>query len=203
MDQIIGVPTKRAAEIIGVPASRLKRWEKTGLVLPSTRGKVGNRNYWSYSLDDLVEGKVVREIEDRGVHVRSLRRFVESLRSELIPHPLCSLEWGVENREVFAKLDGGWLGGRRPEQFVLAGTIDIEEIRVAARRAATERVGAAGAVEHRRAVLGSKDVFAGTRIPVASVQTYLRHGFSPEQILEEYPALEVADVQEARRRLAS
>jgi uncharacterized protein (DUF433 family) len=58
-----------------------------------------------------------------------------------------------------------------------------------------------GRVERRRKVHGSKPVFAGTRIPVASVQHYLRQGCAVNEILAAYPELTPADVAAARQDL--
>ena len=45
--------------------------------------------------------------------------------------------------------------------------------------------------------------FAGTRVPVAAVQDYLRHGYEAQAILEAFPDLDAADVDEAGRLLAA
>jgi uncharacterized protein (DUF433 family) len=46
--------------------------------------------------------------------------------------------------------------------------------------------------------LGHKPVFAGTRIPVAAVVTYLKRGLPVEEILEAFPQLTKADIEAAR-----
>jgi uncharacterized protein (DUF433 family) len=58
-------------------------------------------------------------------------------------------------------------------------------------------------VVKRRGVHASAPVFAGTRIRVSTVQDYLRHGSTTEVILEAFPDLRPADVDEARRLLAA
>lgn len=122
MDEYIGVPNDRAASIIGVAVQRLRRWSTNGLVEPSAQGQVGGRTYASHGLDDLVQGRMVREIEDQGIHIRRIRAFVELLRSDEHTRPLTSLEWGTEGPDVFAQYpDGSWVGGRKPNQFVLVG----------------------------------------------------------------------------------
>jgi len=50
--------------------------------------------------------------------------------------------------------------------------------------------------------MGSKPIFAGTRIPVETVQRYLDAGCDTETILAEYPSLTVADVEAARNYAA-
>jgi len=44
-------------------------------------------------------------------------------------------------------------------------------------------------------VMHGKPVIAGTRIPVYVVLNLLAGGFSPEQVLKEYPDLTLEDVQ--------
>ena len=44
-------------------------------------------------------------------------------------------------------------------------------------------------------VMHGKPVIAGTRIPVYAVLKLLAGGFSPEQVLKEYPDLTLEDVQ--------
>jgi uncharacterized protein (DUF433 family) len=43
-------------------------------------------------------------------------------------------------------------------------------------------------------------VFAGTRVPVATVLDYLAHGYSDERILEAFPDLTTSDIAAARRQ---
>jgi len=44
-------------------------------------------------------------------------------------------------------------------------------------------------------VMHGKPVIAGTRIPVYAVLNLLAGGFSPEQVVKEYPDLALEDVQ--------
>ena len=44
-------------------------------------------------------------------------------------------------------------------------------------------------------VMHGKPVIAGTRIPVYAVLNLLAGGFTPEQVLKEYPDLTLEDVQ--------
>lgn len=44
-------------------------------------------------------------------------------------------------------------------------------------------------------VMHGKPVIAGTRIPVYAVLNLLAGGFSPEQVVKEYPDLTLEDVQ--------
>ena len=200
-DQLIGVSRSAAARVIGITERRLVAWNNRGLVYPSAVSQIGRRTIWTFSLEDLVQGRVVRELEDRGIHVRHIRHVVEAVRSSVHPRPLASLRWGVAGHEVFVGYpDGSWVGDRHPNQQVLIETLDLKAIRGEARRAAQQRPkAAAGAVESRRGSLGSKEVFAGTRIPVAAVVEYVRRGASDRRILQGFPDLGTEDVAYARQ----
>ncbi len=113
------------------------------------------------------------------------------------------LGWGVASGEIFVgDPDDGWIGDKRPTQNVLMETLDLDEIRSDARRAARERPrDLSGTVESRRGKLGSKDVFAGTRIPVSAVVEYLERGASKQRILDGFPDLRSEDIDYARQLL--
>lgn len=163
-DELIGVSRSTAARVIGINERRLRAWNDRGLVSPSLVTDLGSRSIWTFSLEDLVQGRVVRELEERGISVRHIRRVVEAVRSSTHQRPLASLVWGVAGHEIFV----GY-----PDDI--------------------------GAVESRRGKLGSKDVFSGTRIPVAAVVEYIERGASDERILQGFPDLRSEDIDSARR----
>ena len=155
------------------------------------------------SYTHIIAWAIVKALEAQGMHVRHIRRIVEAVRSSVHPRPLASLSWGVAGQEIFVGYpDGSWVGDRRPNQNVLIDTIDLEEIRGDARRSAQERRPEhVGSVESRRGALGSKEVFAGTRIPVNAVVEYLQRGASDQRILEGFPDLRAEDINFARQRV--
>jgi uncharacterized protein (DUF433 family) len=79
----------------------------------------------------------------------------------------------------------------------------LDPLRLRINKAAARPAGGAGRVEKRRGVHASAPVFAGTRIRVATVQRYVQQGYQTEAILEAFPDLSVADVEEARRQLTA
>lgn len=204
-DELIGASRSTAARVIGISERRLAAWNSRGLVFPSVTAAIGSKSVWSFSLEDLVQGRVVKELEDRGFHVRHIRGVVEAVRSSVHPKPLVSLKWGVSGPEVFVGYpDGSWVGDRKPNQGVMVEVLNLEEIRSDARKLVRQRPpGSVGRIEQTRGKLGSKAVFAGTRVPVATVISYLERGASDDRILAGFPSLERADVEYARRELVS
>jgi DNA-binding transcriptional MerR regulator len=157
-DDLIGVTTASAARLLGVSAHRLAAWERIGLVESQTRRRVGTRYVRVYGLHDLVELRVVKELEDSGQPIRHIRRVVEAHRSPAHGSPLRELRWAVDAGQIYVGFDdGSWFGGRNPRQGVMPETIDLEQIRADVRAQARERRrDGVGRVERRSRTLGRK-----------------------------------------------
>lgn len=198
-DELIGVPVQAAARIGHTTQQRLDAWRGAGLVVPAVTRRLGARKVVRlYDFGQLVEIRVVRELEERGAHIRVIKALLDAVRSPDVPRPLRTLRWAIDGQEPFVQLDGTWFGGRHPRQGVIPETLDLDEIRTDIRRMLRERVGEPGQVERRRGNLGSQDLFAGTRIPVEAVVAFLRAEAPDEEILEAYPDLTSDDIEVAR-----
>ncbi len=81
--------------------------------------------------------------------------------------------------------------------------IQLDPIRALIRQATRRAPGDFGKIERRRGRRASKEVFAGTRLPVQTVVGWLQNGFTTEQVIEAYPDLTPADVQVARAYAAA
>ena len=99
--------------------------------------------------------------------------------------------------------DGSWVGHRKPTFAVIQEVLDLDLVRSKVRGAAARQLSAVGKTERRRGRKGSREVFAGTRIPVDLVLGYLRDGAEEEEILGAYPSLRSDDVALARSRLSA
>lgn len=200
-DDRIAVPATTASYVVGISPSLLRRWENAGLLMPELLERRANRRFVIYSLEDLVQARVVAQLVQRGISMRQIRRVVEAVRNHDHKYPLASLSWAVCGREAFVRTDHGWVGGRAPLQYVMPETLDLETIRASVRDRVRERRGAAGSLSKRRGVRSSAEVFEGTRTPLSAVQSYLERGFGTERILQAYPHLTEADVELARTLL--
>jgi len=201
MDEHIGVPIKRAAEIIGVSRTRLISWGRAGILRPRMDVRLGVQVRWLYSIDELAAGRIIRCIEEAGVDIRHLTWLVRAYESTEHPQPLLSYLWAVDRaaHRVYLSADAGasWMDGEATYQYVLVKVLNLEEIRAAVRDAASKRPGRAG----RTRVAGGRQVFEGTRVPVDGVRAWIEDGASDERILEAYPAIERADIVAVRREM--
>jgi DNA-binding transcriptional MerR regulator len=206
MEDTFAVPDKRAAQLAGVSMKQLRHWEKTGLVVPSVRQQISPRNTVRlYNFQDLLELLVAAELRHRpGISLQHIRRLVGHLRSREFGAPLRELKFATRGREIYINYpDGSWSGDAVPDQLIYRQAIALDEVAAKIDRARDRDPGAAGKVTSRRGVHRSKPVFAGTRIPVASVQRYLQAGYDTAAIIREYPSLTPADVEAARHHLTA
>lgn len=200
------IPARRAAEIAGISPQRLWYWENTRLIEPTVRKVLTVRNIVRlYSFDRLVELVVAASlVAQPGITLQHLRKVLEHLRSQQeYEAPLRELRFAVRGREVFFQhADGSWEGSRKHWQLVAHQVVDLQEIHHTLRERLARSGSDAGRVERRRRAYGSKPVFAGTRVPVSAVESFIRAGRTDEEILDAYPDLAIDDVRPLRKRAA-
>lgn len=204
--ELLAFPDTRAAKLAGVSLRRLRYWEERRLVVPSIKRQVSARNTIRlYGYQDLLSLLVVSTLRtEREMSLQRIRRVVQHLQDRDYTAPLRELKFATYGREIyFQHPDGSWEGDLRPDQIVLEKILRLEPLRLRIDRAARRPEASKGRVERHRGVHASAPVFAGTRIRVSTVQGYLRKGFDAAAILEAFPDLDSADVDEARRLLAA
>jgi DNA-binding transcriptional MerR regulator len=205
-DTMMAFTIERAAELSAFSPRQLRRFENQMLVVPSVIRPLSPRNTVRlYSVMDIQSLLVVRALRSATISPQQIRKVVDRARAAYqYTAPLNELKFALVGHEVhFQHPDGTWEGGRRPGQIVLWQVIDLRAIRSAIRAAAVEgRPGSQlGRSERRRRVVGSKEVFAGTRIPLSTVETYLERGADDARILEAFPRLTPADIEFVRGRV--
>ncbi|HTZ23456.1 MAG TPA: DUF433 domain-containing protein [Streptosporangiaceae bacterium] len=204
-EELIAFQDTRAARLAHVSLDRLRYWEETQLVVPSVHRQISARNTVRlYSFQDMLALLVVALLRtERGVSLQHIRRVVNHLEARGYEAPLRELKFATLGNEIyFQHPDGSWEGDLQPDQIVLEKTIRLEPLRTRINNAARARDGQAGRIVTRRGVMGSKPIFAGTRILVDTVRSYLDAGYDDEAILQEYPSLTSADIEAAREYAA-
>lgn len=202
----VAVTPDMAARLVGVTPRQVSYWRTTGLVVPTVTGSVGAREVRLYGLPELVELRTVAELRQIPVSLQHIRSIVRYLRANY-DAPLRTLRFGFHAGEVyFQHPDGTWEGDRKPGQAVFEGVVPVEAFRDELLSKVTKGARVSdevGRVVRSRGIHGQRPAFAGTRIPVSSVQAYLDRGYDTERILAAYPQLTEADVEAARHYAAT
>jgi DNA-binding transcriptional MerR regulator len=201
MEDTLAVPDKRAAKLADISMRQLHYWEQVGLVIPSITRQISPRNTVRlYTFQDLLELLAVAELRHRpGISLQHIRRLVAHLRTREFGAPLRELRFATRGQEIYFQYpDGSWSGDAYPGQLIYHQVIALDEIGTKIDTVNDRAPEAAGQVVSRRGVHRSKPIFAGTRIPVATVQRYLQAGYDTKAIIREYPSLTPADIETAR-----
>jgi DNA-binding transcriptional MerR regulator len=205
MEDMFAVSDKRAAKLAGISMRQLRYWEQIGLVVPSVREQISPRNTVRlYSFQDLLELLVAAELRHRpGISLQHIQRLVAYLRTRDFDAPLRELKFATRGQEIYIRYpDGIWSGDSAPDQLIYQQVLALDEVAAKIHTVRDRDPEAAGRVVRRRGVHGSKPIFAGTRIPVGTVQRYLQAGYEPRAIIREYPSLTPADIEAARQYAA-
>jgi uncharacterized protein (DUF433 family) len=192
--------TEQVMRITGVSRRRLTYWLERGVIGAETEVMRGRRHIRVWSFRNLVEVRVALWLRER-VSLQLLGKIVIKLRSQGLETPLAEVRVAVLERRrrttvVVMGADGQWLEpvtGQLVMELVLPLGKFEEELSSAIDNYRMERR-IAGRIERQRGRLGSKPVFAGTRIPVDTVHRLRAAGWSSSRILAEYPALREADL---------
>ncbi len=206
MEDMLAVSDKRAAKLARISMRQLRYWEQIGLVVPSVREQISPRNTVRlYSFQDLLELLVAAELRHQpGISLQHIQRLVTHLRTRDFDAPLRELTFATRGQEIYIRYpDGTWSGDSAPDQLIYQQVLALHEVEAKIHTVRDRDPEAAGQVVRRRGVHGSKPIFAGTRIPVGTVQRYLQAGYDTRAIIREYPSLTPADVEAARQYAAA
>lgn len=204
MGDVLAIPDKRAAKLARITMRQLRYWEQTGLIVPSIKRQISPHNTVRlYSYQDLLSLLVAAALRDR-VSLQLIRRVVAQLEDRGFADPLRELRFATHGRDVYFQYpDGSWSGHPDPDQVIFQQVIALDALRERIPTATKRRPNEAGKVVSHRGVLGGKPIFAGTRIPVATIQRYLQAGYGTDAIIDEYPSLTPADIDVARHHPAA
>lgn len=203
-DRLLSFTEQQVADLAQIRRGQVKDWVDRGVVEPKL-----DRQFWSertmrlYGLQAAVEVCMVAQIRRDRVPLQQTRRVLRELRSRGFME-LDSIQFGYDpkGRELFWRQPNAdfWEGGHRPGQGVEVRTIiDFRELRDRVRQSVGRPAKDVGKIVKVRGVQASAPVFAGTRIPVSTVESWIGAGASDRRILDAYPLLEQGDIDAARR----
>lgn len=95
--------SKTVSRIVGVSLRQIQYWDERGFIRPSVRLAVGRGSRRLYSYSDLVQLKVVKDLQGHGLSLQKIRRCLHYLKRyfpEAAP-PLGSLKYLTDGDKLF------------------------------------------------------------------------------------------------------
>ncbi len=190
--------------LTGLSAYQLREWDKAGFFAPEHAYE--NRRVAAsrvYSFKDVVGLRTLSVLSKfHKIRLPELKKTAARL-ARWSESPWASLTLYVLNREVhFHNPETGQIEGAVSGQIAAAIPLEdvMEDMRAAAGRMATRARESEGQVDRHRFRQRNAWCFQGTRIPVSAVYSFIDAGYTPAQVIEEYPDLTAADINAAVTR---
>jgi len=203
MENVISAFAEEHVErLTGVSKAQLRHWDKSGFYLPSFAEKNRSAPFSRvYSFKDIVALRVLDVLRNQfNVSLQHLREVSEQLSHLAADKWIGTRLWVLNKKVVWQE------PGTNQPQEILSGQYVVPvvlEIVVSDTKDAIAKLNLRdsakiGQIEKSRYIGHNAVVFAGTRIPVATINRYFAAGYSEAEILKEYPDLSVADVAAAK-----
>lgn len=194
---------EHAERLTGVTRSQLRYWDRTDFFAP-TYAETNRRVPFSrvYSFRDIVALRVLNVLRNQySVPLHHLRKVSKKL-SHLAEDKWTRTKLYVLNRKVIwiepdTKLPQEIASAQYVVPMVLGEVMADTERDVVKLNKRDERH--IGKVTRSRYVNHNLPVLSGTRIPVSAIQSFADAGYTPPQIVAEYPDLTEEDVSAALR----
>lgn len=189
----------QASRLTGVTRRQLASWARDGFFKPTVSDGESGAYTSLYSFKDLLSLKVLNQLRnDTHVgmeHLREVKADLAHLGDDLwVKSTLYLLGKHVviqRDDETRHQAGSGQEVLQIPLKIVVGGM--RERIREMNKRGSDE----IGHIERTRGIVGNRPVIAGTRVPVSAIKEFSDAGYSVDQIMQEYPSLERADVEAA------
>lgn len=184
--------------LTGISQRQLRYWASDDFYTPSL--KVEDRELPTmrlYSFRDLVCLKVINALRNNSkVPLQELKRTKERLAHLGDDLWAKTTLYILGKRVVFDNSETGEKEEASSGQGVLR--IDLQvvtgQVESSIRAMRDRRTGTVGKIERKRGVAQNQPVIAGTRVPVRSIQSFSKAGYSIDDIHKQYPSLTKEDI---------
>lgn len=198
---ILAFTVDQIHNLTGLSRRQIRYWDDTKFfspTYPSQRGKSFGR---VYSFQDLVWLRTVALLNKKyKIDIRRLRPVAEWLGK----HPSeswSSLTFYLGGKQLFFEDRdlNAWLAAGNPQQTVTPIEMQpiIRQSEAAAAQLRQRTPDEIGKITQKRNVSHNAPVLAGTRVRTEAVWNFHEAGYCDEEILRQYPRLELQDIHEA------
>lgn len=193
-----GFSEAQASALTGVSLRQLRLWARSDFFSPAIDPRT-NRAFPAtlYDFRDLVCLKVIGQL--RNIHrisMKELRRVRDRLCASG-PHLWATTTLYILGRKVVFENPET---GRREEVSSGQRVLEIPlrlvsgDLEQAARAMRARDPATIGMIERKRGIQNARPVISGTRILVDTIRSYTEDGYSPHEIIEQFPSLHPKDI---------
>lgn len=99
--------SKTASRIVGVSLRQIQYWDEQGFIRPSVKTAGGRGTRRLYSISDLVQLKVVKDLAGYGLSLQKIRRCLRHLKRSIAngAQPPASLRYLTDGEKLFVLTD--------------------------------------------------------------------------------------------------
>ena len=195
---------EQVCRLARITEKQLRHWARSDFYQPELLDKDGGPFSHIYSFRDVVALRTIGVLKNKHrVPIPKLRQAGIWL-SERHSEPWSSLQFRISGKGLYYvdPRTGDPIALTGPiGQRALPGLIKLDAIASHVRRAVTQmkqrKAKDIGRVTHNRHVVSNAWVVAGTRIPTATIWRFHQAGFTPDQIISEFPRLKRKDIEKA------
>jgi uncharacterized protein (DUF433 family) len=190
-----------AARVTGLSKTRLVRWDKLGFFSPEYLDENDRGNPYSrvYSFVDLVGLRTLAVLTEKyRIPQAELARAAAELKKRA-SRPWSEIPLAVVKKKVVFDLnttprdtDGQHILKHIPLTQI------AQEVKNRAADLRNRNSALHGSTERHKYIAHNAIVLAGTRIPVKAIESFIKAGYSDDEILKEYPSLTKTDIQFVR-----
>lgn len=190
-ESVLGAFSEAQVErLTGVSIAQLRRWDRTGFFKAALHSDEVRAFSRVYSFKDLVSLRVLNQL--RNVHnvsmpeLRKTAREMAHLGDDVWTQTTLYVHRG---RVVFDEPETSAKREVTTKQYVadIPLKVAISDTRLAIASMNRRDDDQIGRITRNRYVQQNKPVIAGTRIPVAAIKSFTQAGYSPAEIVDQYP----------------
>lgn len=198
---------EQASRLTGLSVGRLRYWDRTGFFSPSLAAE-NRRVAFSrvYTFNDLLSLQVLKKLlDDMHCSLQHLRDVKAELQ-KLDDGGWTSTTLFVLNKRVVfhdPSLDEFYEPVSNQKVFRIPLQIVHSNMKAAVEKLWERPEATIGHFERKRRVAYNAEVISGTRVTVQSIIDFIEAGYSDEEIVEEFPIIDIRDVRSVREKRAA
>jgi len=192
---------EQVQRLTGITVNRLRYWHKTGFLVPAFVEENPKLPYSRfYSFRNVVALRTLEMLRVQNAvplqHLRKVAEKLAHLRDDLWTKTTLFV---VNKKVVIVNPESGKPEEVMSGQYLLGIPLQkvVDDTRGDVQSLIKRRDDQLGSVSRQRNICHNAWVVAGTRIPIAAIKRLHEDGFTPAQIIAEYPDLTAADITAA------